>query len=99
MFARALFQALHLQRMYAFLVGANLFAKTLFLTINLQWMYRPLREQCGSPPRSLPQERGVSDHSGARRSPCSRGLYFRRYIFSGCTLSLWERTCSRRLYS
>ncbi|AXH54476.1 hypothetical protein PLA107_003390 [Pseudomonas amygdali pv. lachrymans str. M301315] len=38
-------------------MGANLFAKALFLTIHLQRMYRPFREQCGSPPRSLPQVR------------------------------------------
>ncbi|RMN74710.1 hypothetical protein ALQ55_02451, partial [Pseudomonas savastanoi pv. savastanoi] len=39
------------------LVGANLFAKALFLKIHPQWMYRPLREQCGPPPRSLPRVR------------------------------------------
>ncbi|POP77287.1 hypothetical protein CXB37_09635 [Pseudomonas syringae pv. syringae] len=34
-------------------VGANLFAKALVRAIHLQRMYRPFREQCGSPPRSL----------------------------------------------
>ncbi|MCF5164909.1 hypothetical protein GIW45_12710 [Pseudomonas congelans] len=30
-----------------------MFAKALVRAIHLQRMYRPFREQCGSPPRSL----------------------------------------------
>ncbi|AQX62130.1 hypothetical protein B1F85_02120 [Pseudomonas syringae pv. actinidiae] len=44
-------------------VGADratlrLSAKMVFQTIHFQRLYRPFREQCGSPPRSLPRPAG-----------------------------------------
>ncbi|GBH13155.1 Cellobiose phosphorylase [Pseudomonas syringae pv. actinidiae] len=73
-------------------VGANWFSKALFLTIHLQRMYRPLREQVRShgyafQSTNQPIDQPVSDHlpftticAGASPNACQFG----RYMDSTC---------------